>query len=381
MTMLRDQLSAMADSVDIPPAPTVLDLERGARETRRVDRRWVIAAAAAAAVVAAGSIAWFSRDDDRVEPVGPPTWSDVDVPWTADGVLHWRDARVEVEPLTAYGQGQDVLWLLKDGTLTEVDPDGSTEVVAQGVVGPLAVDPDSAWVAWSDGQGLFAYDADDGTRWEEADQDNVLVTALSAGVLDAIGPEGGLEVSVSGDESTDVAPGGTLPSVLDRRAGWRVESVGDTARTRALSDAGESVALGRGIVVSIGPSAGYVAAMTVGDAVVVTDLATGVRTPLGLPAGSTLGDAGYRWTGDASLVVPATPDPEADDPMVSWYVCSAPGWGCEPMDVPDQRRSEIPLLASVWNFALARGESSGGASASASVETSTGPTQPDPSAG
>ena len=373
MTTLRDQLNVLAESVTVPPTPTVLDLERGARHRRPLDPRWLVAAAAAAALVASGTIAWLGqRDDGNVEPVGPPTWSDVDVPWTADGVLHWRDAAVTVDPLTAYGQGRDVLWLLKDGVLTEVEPDGATRQVADGVVGPLAVDPDGTWVAWSDGHALRGFDAADATEWSEAGHENVLVTALSGTHLDGIGPEGGIAVTLGA--ATATPPGQQTPTVLDRRAGWRVETVGDQARVRAVHE-GAVIDLPRSsLVVGIGPGAGVIAAVTPADAVVVIDPTTGSTTPLGVPAGSSLADAGYRWTQDGGLVMPVTPDPSAADPLVSWYLCSPPGWGCEPMGVPDQHRSEIPILATAWNFALARGESSGGASASVSVESA--PAQP-----
>jgi hypothetical protein len=307
--------------------------------------------------------------------VGPPTWSDVDTPWTADGVLRWRDAAVKVEPLTAYGQGRDVLWLLNDGVLTEVEPGGATHQVAEGVVGPLAVDPNGTWVAWSDGQALLGFNAADGTEWSEAGHENVLVTALSGAQLDAMSPEGGVEATLG--STTVGAPAKAAVTVLDRRAGWRIETVGDQGRVRAVGDDGRVVDLPRnGLLVGIGPEGRTFAAIDSADKVVMIDSTTGSTTPLGIPAGSALADAGYRWTEDGWLIMPVTPDPSADDPVVSWYLCRAPDWGCEAMGVPDQHRSEIPILASVWNFALARAESSGGASGSASVSVETAPAQP-----
>lgn len=138
--------------------------------------------------------------------------------------------------------------------------------------------------------------------------------------------------------------------VLDERAGWRIVSVGGRGLLRAERDGLPSVAIGRGSVVGIGPGAAYAAAMLESGEVVLTGLPSGHQTPLGLPDGSSPADSGYRWTGAGDLVMPVTTEPEADDPMVSWYLCSAPDWGCEAMDVPDQPRSEIAIVANFWNF-------------------------------
>ncbi len=49
-------------------------------------------------------------------------------------------------------------------------------------------------------------------------------------------------------------------------------------------------------------------------------------------------------------VITATTNQVSEDPVVSWYLCTAPDWGCEAMDVPDQPRSEIPLMANFWTY-------------------------------
>ena len=129
-------------------------------------------------------------------------------------------------------------------------------------------------------------------------------------------------------------------------------------------------ALGRGAVVGIGPGAAYVAVQGQHGRVQMTELPSGVRTPVGLPAGSSPVDMGYRWTSAGDLVMPMTTERTTEDPMVSWYLCSAPDWSCEAMDVPQQRRSDIPLAANFWNFAMAVGTETRGGTSSASAVSS-----------
>ena len=355
MTMLRDQLSALADSVEVPPAPSLFELERGAGPARRSGRVRLVAAVAATLAVVGGSIVWLSRGaDDKPEPVGPPTWSDVDVPWTADGKLHWRDAVIDVEPLTAYAQGKDVLWLLKDGFVTEVSPDGSNVHMASGVQGPLAADPDGSAIAWSDGDKVTLFETTiegDGTVPSPPIR-GALVMSLSDHVVRGVVPKNSSDqfFAINLDGGFDFADHRNA-AALDDRAGWLVVT-DDRQRLRAISDQGGTIGLGRGEVVGIGPSAEYVAFVDFRGRVVMTDLPTGVQTPLGLPAGSSPGDFGYRWTSDGDLVMPVTTEPDTEDPVVSWYLCTAPDWGCEAMDVPEQPRSEIPLMANSWTYTM-----------------------------
>ncbi|MFN8195232.1 MAG: hypothetical protein U0R80_13230 [Nocardioidaceae bacterium] len=376
MTLLRDQLNVLADSTPVPPAPTLLDLERRVRQGRRVQQRWVVAAAAAAALVVGGSVVWLGRGDDgKPEPAGPPTWSDVDVPWTADGKLHWRDAVVDVEPLTAYAQGKDVLWLLKDGFVTEVFPDGYTIDVLSGVQGPLAADPDSRAVVWSDGKKLNLFRAIDENGSAETVPSgplpNALVMSLSDNVARGVAERNGSEDYFAADMSGSfVVPEHRAARAVDDRGGWLVVTYGRLGRLRAVSDEAGSVDLGRGAVVGIGPGAAYVAVQGQHGRVQMTELPSGVRTPVGLPAGSSPVDMGYRWTSAGDLVMPMTTERTTEDPMVSWYLCSAPDWSCEAMDVPQQRRSDIPLAANFWNFAMAVGtETRGGASSASAVSS------------
>lgn len=380
MTMLRDQLSSLADSVEVPPAPSLFELERDAGPARRRGRLRLVAAVAATLAVVGGSIVWLSRGaDDKPEPAGPPTWSDVDVPWTADGKLHWRDAVIDVEPLTAYAQGKDVLWLLQDGFVTLVRPDGSNLHMASGVQGPVAVDPDDKTIVWSDGRKLtLFYETPDGAATVSSPPiRDALVMSLSDHVVR------GLVAVDSSDQSFAINLDGGFDladhrnaAALDDRAGWLVVT-DDRQRLRAISDQGGTIGLGRGEVVGIGPSAEYVAFVDSRGRIVMTALPTGARTPLGLPAGSSPGDFGYRWTSDGDLVMPVTTEPDTEDPVVSWYLCTAPDWGCEAMDVPDQPRSEIPLMANFWTYTMTvawtrtgGGSVTASASAPAAPETS-----------
>lgn len=358
MTMLRDQLSSLADSVEVPPAPSLFELELDAGPARRRGRLRLVAAVAATLALVGGSAYWLSRGaDDKPEPVGPPTWSDVDVPWTADGKLHWRDAVIDVEPLTAYAQGKDVLWLLKDGFVTEVYPDGSNVHMASGVQGPLAADPDGSAIAWSDGDKLTLFETTiegDGTVPSPPIR-GALVMSLSDHVVRGVVPKNSSDqfFAINLDGGFDFADHRNA-AALDDRAGWLVVT-DDRQRLRAISDEGGTIGLGRGVAVGIGPAAEYLAFEDFHGQVVMTALPSGRRTPLDLPTGSRPADGGWRWTSDDRLVVPVTSDPDtpqADDPLVSWYLCSAPDWGCEAMDVPDQPLSEIPLSANFWTYTM-----------------------------
>lgn len=356
MTTLHDQLTALADSVEIPPAPTLPQLHALA-PARRDRRPWIAAGVAAAVVATVGVVVWRSAGPDRApDPADGTRWSDFDLPWTADGILHWGAAELPTTGLRGYAQTRDALYVLRAGTLSEVHRDGSVTELATDVRGPLAADPDGTVVAWADGGHITAYDGASGRREiDPAPQPDPqrMPLAVSGDTVYAIGSEDGFTFTLGADSGS--AEGSVRTVLADARAGWTASFTGD-GRVQVASPDGGLAHLGRRTAPSIGPDGVWVASVAgQGFRPYVTELATDRSVEVGIPAGWHLADFSSRWVGPGSLVLATTEavdTPGPDDPRVTWQLCSAPDWGCTALGVPDQRRSQIAYAASFWNYVM-----------------------------
>lgn len=358
MTLLHDQLSALADSVPIPPAPTVLDLERAATASRR-PQTWIYAVAAAAVLtVIAGVAAWWLRPDRAIEPAPAPAWSDLDVPYTADGHLHWRAASVPVTEHVAVASGKDVVFLWNDNTVTEVRPDGSTRRIATDTQGPVIADPDGTVATWRTRDGIEAYDAATGSLLgsfdDPASQNKVIPWAVSEGVIYATA--GGDAIAwepspATGRDSGSGSGGPGASAVVEARSGWRITTSSDGG-PRAVGPDGQQVHIRTGESMLLSPEAAHVVVRRAAR-VTVTDLPDGTTTRVQLPGGYRL--FGERWVGRDQLVETVTKQPDtdaADDPLLEWFLCSAPDWACDPLAVPAQPLSQAALPSTSWMWMI-----------------------------
>lgn len=350
MTLLHDRLAALAGSVDIPPAPTLLDLEDHAVYARRTRSRLYAVATAAALALVVGVTAWWMRPDRAVEPAPAPGWSDLDVPYTQNGRLHWRQASVPVKGVVAVAPAKDVLFVWNQATITEVHPDGTTKRIADGVEGPVIADPDGSVVVWSTASGLKAYDATAGSlgSFDDSSRHGLIIPwAVSHGTVYASTGKRVLtwQASTGPSESSGSASGGPgTELVMDARGDWQL--LGSKRGLRVVGRAGQQFPVDDSFQ-GFAFSPGLAHAAELGDEPMVFDLPTGRSSTIGLPSAVT--PLEVRWVDDERLLIPVVESGEsAEDPAVLWYLCPAPEWACTKLDVPSQYRSEIPFLATTW---------------------------------